>query len=91
MTFHSIAKSFDTLKVSQPILKHEEIESLTGPVELVTVPAFGPEWQRDELGYVTKVVSGKRGPSLADKSGRNGIEMSGDCVLPALRIFDKIP
>ena len=43
----------------QPMLKPEEdTESNTGPVEMVTVPGMGPEWQRSELRDMTK--AGKR-------------------------------
>ncbi|KAG6337378.1 hypothetical protein ID866_1701 [Astraeus odoratus] len=35
-----------------------DVESALGPVELVTVPALGPEWQRSELKSMSK--SGKR-------------------------------
>ncbi|KAF9068579.1 hypothetical protein BDP27DRAFT_1326954 [Rhodocollybia butyracea] len=39
----------------QPLVQKEDAAStMTGPVELVTVPALGPEWQRDELRNMTK-------------------------------------
>lgn len=37
----------------QPLVPKEDIASSIGPVELVTVPALGPEWQRDELRNMT--------------------------------------
>jgi hypothetical protein len=40
----------------QPLVQKEEIASSIGPVELVTVPALGPEWQRDELRNMTGAV-----------------------------------
>jgi hypothetical protein len=43
----------------KPILKPEEdAETVPGPVEMVTVPGMGPEWQRSELRDMTK--AGKR-------------------------------
>ncbi|KAE9391833.1 hypothetical protein BT96DRAFT_979690 [Gymnopus androsaceus JB14] len=41
----------------QPLVQKEDAGSI-GPVEMVTVPAMGPEWQRDELRNMTK--AGKR-------------------------------
>jgi len=38
----------------QPLVQKEEVASSIGPVEMVTVPALGPEWQRDELRNMTK-------------------------------------
>ncbi|KIK69936.1 hypothetical protein GYMLUDRAFT_34340 [Collybiopsis luxurians FD-317 M1] len=40
-----------------PLVQKEDASSI-GPVEMVTVPAMGPEWQRDELRDMTK--AGKR-------------------------------
>ncbi|KAK7054389.1 hypothetical protein VNI00_003583 [Paramarasmius palmivorus] len=37
-----------------PTPKVEETSMTTGPVELVTVPAMGPEWKREELQNMTK-------------------------------------
>jgi hypothetical protein len=72
LTFHTIAKPFDTLsnyqKVPQMILKPKEIESLTGPV---AVPALGPEWQRDELRDMTK--SGRREKKSESRKQKVGI------------------
>jgi len=36
------------------MLKAEDTEDSIGPVELVTVPGLGPEWQRDEMRDMTK-------------------------------------
>ncbi|KAJ4482507.1 hypothetical protein J3R30DRAFT_3369414 [Lentinula aciculospora] len=41
-----------------PLVQKEDAASTIGPVEMVTVPAMGPEWQRDELRNMTK--AGKR-------------------------------
>ncbi|KAJ3771313.1 hypothetical protein FB446DRAFT_645457 [Lentinula raphanica] len=41
-----------------PLVQKEEAPSTIGPVEMVTVPAMGPEWQREELKNMTK--AGKR-------------------------------
>lgn len=37
-----------------PLVQKEDVASTIGPVEMVTVPAMGPEWQRDELRNMTK-------------------------------------
>ncbi|KAF5367307.1 hypothetical protein D9757_010095 [Collybiopsis confluens] len=42
----------------RPLVQKEDGASTIGPVEMVTVPAMGPEWQRDELRDMTK--AGKR-------------------------------
>lgn len=34
---------------SPALVKLEDAESQTGPVEMVTVPALGPEWKASEL------------------------------------------
>lgn len=36
------------------MIKPEETMSTHGPVEMVTVPALGPEWQREEMRDMTK-------------------------------------
>jgi hypothetical protein len=75
LTFHTIAKSFNTLsnyqKVPRMILKPKKIENPTGPVELVTVPALGPEWQRDELRDMTK--SGRREKKSESRKKKRGL------------------
>ncbi|KAL4249803.1 hypothetical protein ABKN59_006610 [Abortiporus biennis] len=41
--------------------KHEDISSPTGPVEMVTVPALGPEWNKDEMRQMTRKGRGEAG------------------------------
>ena len=42
-------------------MKHEEdVASTAGPVELVTVPALGPEWKAEELHNMTKAAKRER-------------------------------
>jgi len=44
--------------ISHPPSKYDDVASSIGPVEMVTVPALGPEWKASELRNMTK--SGKR-------------------------------
>lgn len=48
--------------------KSEQTPTTTGPVELVTVPALGPEWQRDEMRDMTK--AGRREKKAAARRER---------------------
>ncbi|KAK0201525.1 hypothetical protein DFS33DRAFT_1348042 [Desarmillaria ectypa] len=49
--------------------KHkEDSRSTIGPIELVTVPALGPEWQRSELRDMTK--AGKREKKNESRQGK---------------------
>jgi len=41
---------------SPGLVKLEETESNTGPVEMVTVPALGPEWKASEVGVNRKRI-----------------------------------
>ncbi|KAI0049446.1 hypothetical protein FA95DRAFT_1489196 [Auriscalpium vulgare] len=45
--------SYQPLSPQHTLTKGDDA-STTGPVELVTVPAFGPEWKKDELKDMTK-------------------------------------
>ncbi|KAF8645181.1 hypothetical protein AX16_008008 [Volvariella volvacea WC 439] len=39
---------------ASPMIKEEDIVTHNGNVEMVTVPALGPEWQKDEMRKMTK-------------------------------------
>ncbi|KAA1472153.1 hypothetical protein DENSPDRAFT_163999 [Dentipellis sp. KUC8613] len=46
--------SYQPIQSSPASLKHEDEESASGPVELVTVPALGPEWKAEEMAHMTR-------------------------------------
>ena len=43
-----------------PDSKHDDGASTTGPVEMVTVPALGPEWKASEMRDMTKSAKRQR-------------------------------
>ncbi len=57
----------------------DDTASASGPVELITVPALGPEWKKDELRDMTKAgrkekkYESRRGKWTAWKRGERGI------------------
>ncbi|KIN96474.1 hypothetical protein M404DRAFT_1006751 [Pisolithus tinctorius Marx 270] len=64
-----------------------DVESALGPVELVTVPALGPEWQRSELKSMTK--SGKREIKGAERKAKWKAWNRGDIGLFGTKWFTK--
>ncbi|TFY51868.1 hypothetical protein EVG20_g10802, partial [Dentipellis fragilis] len=53
-SYPSALRSYQPIQSSPASLKHEDEESAVGPVELVTVPALGPEWKAEEMAHMTR-------------------------------------
>ncbi|KAF8901259.1 hypothetical protein CPB85DRAFT_1439210 [Mucidula mucida] len=72
------AHEYRPLGPSTPKLM-DDTASASGPVELITVPALGPEWKKDELRDMTKAgrkekkYESRRGKWTAWKRGERGI------------------
>ncbi|KAI0345563.1 hypothetical protein BDW22DRAFT_1324469 [Trametopsis cervina] len=53
---------------SPGLVKHDDLQNNLGPVEMVTVPALGPEWKAEEVGANRKrVVREERASRRAQK------------------------